>query len=125
MPDNMSSKREQALEACEKVINGIEDGTISVNGEEQDSATLIMTNDNTKVFISKQDITTKQELPGAHLVVKDQDGNIVKDGEWDFISDNVKDLIKKCLEKNPEERINIDEFISHPWFNILKKKKSG
>ena len=48
-----------------------------------------------------------------------------KDGEWDFISDNVKDLIKKCLEKNPEERINIDEFISHPWFNILKKKKNG
>ena len=31
MPDNMSSKREQALEACEKVINGIEDGTISVS----------------------------------------------------------------------------------------------
>ena len=28
---NFSSKREQALEACEKVINGIEDGTISVS----------------------------------------------------------------------------------------------
>ena len=48
-----------------------------------------------------------------------------KDGEWKIISDDVQDLIKKCLEKNPEERINIDEFILHPWFNILKKKKNG
>ena len=60
-----------------------EDGTISVNGKEQDSATLIMSNVNTKVYISKQDITTSKELPGAHLVVKDEKGNIVKDGEWD------------------------------------------
>ena len=28
---NSSTKREQALEACDKVINGIEDGTISVS----------------------------------------------------------------------------------------------
>lgn len=28
---NLASKREQALEACDKVINGIEDGTISVS----------------------------------------------------------------------------------------------
>ena len=48
-----------------------------------------------------------------------------KDGEWEVISDNVKDLITKCLEKNPDERINIDEFIKHPWFQILNKKKSG
>ena len=47
-----------------------------------------------------------------------------KDGEWEVISDNVKDLITKCLEKNPDERINIDEFIMHPWFQILNKKKS-
>ena len=46
-----------------------------------------------------------------------------KDGEWERISDNVKDLIIKCLEKNPEERITIDEFIEHPWFKILNKKK--
>ena len=48
-----------------------------------------------------------------------------KDGEWTIISDDVQDLIYKCLEKNPGERIKIDEFIIHPWFNILKKKKSG
>lgn len=34
----------------------------------------------TKVIISKQDITNSKELPGAHLVVKDKDGNIID--EW-------------------------------------------
>ena len=48
-----------------------------------------------------------------------------KDGEWEIVSDKVKDLIQKCLEKNPEERININEFIGHPWFQILNKKKNG
>ena len=48
-----------------------------------------------------------------------------KDGEWESISDKAKDLIKRCLEKNPEERINIKKFICHPWFNILNRKKSG
>ena len=45
-----------------------------------------------------------------------------KDGEWEIISNKVKDLIEKCLEKNPEERINIKEFICHPWFDILNRK---
>lgn len=34
----------------------------------------------TKVIISKQDITNGEELPGAHLVLKDEDGNIID--EW-------------------------------------------
>ena len=35
------------------------------------------------------------------------------------ISDELKDLIKKCLEKDPKERIgyqNISEIRKHPWF---------
>jgi len=32
------------------------------------------------VSISKQDITNKEELPGAHLVIKDYDGNVID--EW-------------------------------------------
>ena len=40
-----------------------------------------------------------------------------KDGEWEKISENVQDLIRKCLEKYPEDRISIDDFINHPWFN--------
>ena len=44
-----------------------------------------------------------------------------KDGEWELITDKVQDLIRQCLEKDPEERITIDDFINHPWFqNILK-----
>ena len=34
----------------------------------------------TKVEVSKKDATTSEELPGAHLVVKDTDGNVVD--EW-------------------------------------------
>ena len=44
-----------------------------------------------------------------------------KDGEWEIISDKVKDLIRKCLEKYPEDRITIDDFINHPWFDNLLK----
>ena len=31
-------------------------------------------------------------------------------------SEKVKDLIKLCLKKDRKERINIDEFMNHPWF---------
>ncbi len=58
------------------------DGSITVNNEKAKDSLIIMTNDYTKVYISKQDITTKEELPGAHLVLKNQDGDIVKDGDW-------------------------------------------
>ena len=44
-----------------------------------------------------------------------------KDGEWKRISENVQDLIRKCLEKDPEERIAIDDFINHSWFKIFLK----
>ena len=43
--------------------------------------TIIMNNTKeeviTKVKISKQDVTNGKELPGAHLVVKDKDGNVI------------------------------------------------
>ena len=39
-----------------------------------------MIDDTTKVQISKQDITTGEELPGAKLQVIDRDGNVVE--EW-------------------------------------------
>ena len=48
-----------------------------------------------------------------------------KDGEWGNISDKVQDLISKCLEKNPEERITIEQFLMHPWFQNLEKKLSN
>ncbi|MFQ9766265.1 MAG: SpaA isopeptide-forming pilin-related protein [Thomasclavelia ramosa] len=42
--------------------------------------TLTMTDEDTKVEISKQDITTQKELEGATLQVADKDGNIID--EW-------------------------------------------
>jgi len=46
----------------------------------KDSLTIIMTNALTKVHISKQDITTKEELPGAKLQLFDGRNVLVK--EW-------------------------------------------
>ena len=47
-----------------------------------DDATVIMRDDITKVQISKVDIATDKELPGAELVIKDKDGNTV--AQWVF-----------------------------------------
>ncbi len=41
---------------------------------------VIMQDDTTKVMISKQDITTGEELPGATLQIIDENGNIIE--EW-------------------------------------------
>ena len=35
---------------------------------------------------------------------------------WDGRSDEVIDLIKKCLEKTPDKRINIESYLNHKWF---------
>lgn len=45
-----------------------------------DDATVIMKDDITRVQISKVDIATDKELPGAELVIKDKDGNTV--AQW-------------------------------------------
>ena len=48
--------------------------------DENKDTLLKMTDEDTKVEVSKQDITTKKELPGAHLKVTDEEGNTVD--EW-------------------------------------------
>ena len=48
-----------------------------VNGK---ATTVVMKDDYTKLKISKIDITSKEELPGATLVIKDEEGNVVD--EW-------------------------------------------
>ena len=49
-----------------------EDGTVDP---------VVMTNEKNELEISKQDATTGEEIPGAHLVLKDAGGNITE--EWD------------------------------------------
>ena len=54
--------------------------TETFTAEEGKDTSLSMTDEDTKIEISKQDITTKKELEGAKLKVSDKDGNVVD--EW-------------------------------------------
>lgn len=54
------------------------DVVVEDTGDEQ---VFEMKDDFTKLDISKVEATTKEELPGAHLILKDKDGNVVD--EWD------------------------------------------
>ena len=56
-----------------------------------DDATVIMRDDITRVEISKVDIATGKELPGAELVIKDKDGNTV--AQW--VSEDKPHYIEK------------------------------
>lgn len=54
--------------------------TETFTAEEGKDTSLSMTDEDTKIEISKQEITTKKELEGAKLKVTDKDGNVVD--EW-------------------------------------------
>ena len=54
--------------------------TQTFTAEEGKDTTLSMTDEDTKIEISKQDITTKKELEGAKLKVTDKDGKVID--EW-------------------------------------------
>lgn len=62
------------------------DGTIKIRNvdstaiSEGGNPLIVMVDDTTKVKISKRDITTDKELPGATLQIIDEDGNVVE--EW-------------------------------------------
>jgi len=41
---------------------------------------------------------------------------------WKSVSDDAKDIIKKMLQKNPDDRLTPDQFTNHPWIvNDAKK----
>lgn len=35
--------------------------------------------------------------------------------EWENVSNEAKDLVRKLLEFNPDKRISASEAIQHPW----------
>lgn len=39
-------------------------------------------------------------------------------GIWAQISDEAKDLIIVLLEKNPAERVALEDTLDHPWFQL-------
>lgn len=57
-------------------VENVDSKAVSDNGD----PLITMVDDTTKVQISKQDITTGEELPGTTLQIIDEDGNVVE--EW-------------------------------------------
>ena len=39
-------------------------------------------------------------------------------GEWALISEEAKDLVKKMLVSNPDQRITTDQILKHPWLDF-------
>ncbi len=56
-------------------------------------------NDNEEI-IAKMTVFTEVQFP---------------EEKWDKRSEDVIDLIKECLIKDPEKRLKIDDFFQHPW----------
>ena len=56
-------------------VENVDSTAVSDNGD----PLITMVDDTTKVQISKQDITTGEELPGATLQIIDEDGNVVEE----------------------------------------------
>lgn len=38
--------------------------------------------------------------------------------EWEYYSEESKDLIKRMLVVDPSKRITAEEALKHPWFNL-------
>ena len=64
---------------------------------------------------------TKQQEVAEKIVYEDLEFD---EDEWETRTQKVQDLISRCLEKNPKERITIDEFINHPWFKKNMNQKN-
>jgi uncharacterized surface anchored protein len=60
--------------------DSIEFTVVQTTDTDYEIQTVQMFDEATKVEISKQDVTTEKELPGAKLEIKDKDGNVVE--EW-------------------------------------------
>ncbi|WP_164489216.1 SpaA isopeptide-forming pilin-related protein [Ruminococcus sp. Marseille-P6503] len=71
-------------------VENVDATVVSENG----NPLIVMVDDTTKVMISKQDITTGEELPGAKLQVIDKDGTVIE--EW--ISTNEPHFIEAVLK---------------------------
>lgn len=77
-----------------------------------DDATVIMRDDITKVQISKIDIATGKELPGAELVIKDKDGNTV--AQW------VSEDKPHYIEKLPAGEYTLTEITAPNGYQIAE-----
>lgn len=77
-----------------------------------EDGTVVMRDDITRVQISKQDITTKEELPGAHLTIKDAEGNVVED--W------VSTDVPRYIEKLPAGKYTLIEVSAPDGYEVAE-----
>ena len=78
---------------------------------------IVMVDDTTKVRISKQDVTTGEELPGATLQIIDENGNVVE--EW--VSTNEPHMIEGKLIAGKE--YTLKEIIAPEGYEIANEIK--
>ena len=48
-----------------------------------------------------------------------------KGSEWEHVSASAKDLLRKMLTLDPEQRIAITEVMRHPWFTAVSQPRSS
>ena len=74
------------------------DNINALSTDDEGNATITMVDDTTKVHVSKRDITTEKELPGAKLVILDENGETVE--EW--VSTSEEHIIEGKLTAGKE-----------------------
>lgn len=77
-----------------------------------DDATVIMRDDITRVQISKVDIATGKELPGAELIIKDKNGNTV--AQW------VSEDKPHYIEKLPSDDYTLTEITAPNGYQLAE-----
>ena len=94
-------------------VENVDSTAVSDNGY----PLIVMVDDTTKVRISKQDVTTGKELPGATLQIIDENGNVVK--EW--VSTNEPHMIEGKLIAGKE--YTLKEIIAPEGYEIANEIK--
>ena len=94
-------------------VENVDSTAVSDNGY----PLIVMVDDTTKVRISKRDITTGEELPGATLQIIDEDGNVVE--EW--VSTNEPHMIEGKLIAGKE--YTLKEIIAPEGYEIANEIK--
>lgn len=94
-------------------VENVEATVTSENG----NPLIVMVDDTTKVQISKQDITTGEELPGAKLQIIDEDGNVVEER----VSTNEPHMIEGKLIAG--KKYTLKEIIAPEGYEIANEIK--
>ena len=94
-------------------VENVDSAAVSDNGY----PLIVMVDDTTKVRISKQDVTTGKELPGATLQIIDENGNVVE--EW--ASTNEPHMIEGKLIAGKE--YTLKEIIAPEGYEITNEIK--